>query len=235
MGVKVGWDISHQEFTITDYYYFSVLQRETEKHGIEVEEVDDWESLSRYDVIVLNYPEIPFTESEVKDVQRWVHRDGKRVILAGYYKNEDKIADTCNTLARAFGMELNSDEVRDEVSNHKGDGYFVVSSKVRRYNRDEKGRINVKKVMLACTASVKPLTPDVKAVVRGEESARSNMGFDPLLIAEHIDQNSGGYFCLAGTCVFWDNYSIELYDNANFSLNLLRHLPPSKGSKVVIG
>ncbi len=235
MSVKVGWDITHQEFTVTDYYYFSILQREAEKAGIEIEEVNDWESLSKYDVIVFNYPEIPFTESEAKDVDRWVWKDGKRVILAGYYKNEDRIADTCNTLARHFGMELNPDEVTDEVNNHEGEKYFVVTGKLRRYNRNERGEINVKKVMLACTASIKPLMPDIKAVVRGEDTAKSNMGFDPLLVAEQIASPSGGYFCLAGTCVFWDNYSITLYDNLNFSLNLLRHIPPSKGGKLTIG
>ena len=43
------------------------------------------------------------------------------MILLGYYKNEDHIADTYNTLARRFGMELNPDEVTDEVNNHQGD------------------------------------------------------------------------------------------------------------------
>ncbi|NPA33277.1 MAG: ThuA domain-containing protein [Aquificae bacterium] len=235
MSVKVGWDITHQEFTITDYYYFSILQREAQKAGIEIDEVDDWESLNKYDVIVLNYPEIPFTQEEVKDVQRWVQKDGKKVILAGYYKNEDKIADTCNTLARAFGMELNPDEVTDEVNNHKGDKYFVVTSKIRRYNKNEKNEVNVHKIMLACGASIKPIMPDIKVVARGEDTARSNMGNYPLLIAEQLHPQSGGYFCLAGTCVFWDNYSITLYDNLNFSLNLLKHRPPSKGTVLTIG
>ena len=60
--------------------------------------------------------------------------------------------------------------------------------------------------MLVCRVSIKPLMPDIKVVVRAEDSAVSNMGNYTLLIAEQIAPTSGGYFCLAGTCVFWGNY-----------------------------
>ncbi len=214
---RVGWSITHQEFTVTDYYYFSVLQKRSKEFGLEIDEVDEWEKLSSYDTIVFNYPEIPFTEEEVKFIQDLVENKGKKVILLGYYKNEDRIADTCNTLAKAFGMELNGDEVTDEINNHNGDSYFLVTSKIRRYKE------GVEKVLLPCTASIKPLMPDIKVVVRGEDTSHSNQGNYTLLIAEHFAPKSGGYFCLAGTCVFWDNYSIELYDNLKFSMNLLYH------------
>ena len=212
---KVGWSITHQEFTVTDYYYFSVLQKKAPEFNIEIYEVEKWEELKNYDTIVFNYPEIPFSEKEVKFIQDLVEKEGKKVILLGYYKNEDRIADTCNTLARAFGMELNDDEVTDERSNYKGDRYFLVTSKIRRY------KDGVEKILLPCTASIKPLMPDIKIVARAEDSAVSNKGNYTLLIAEHFAPKSGGYFCLAGTCVFWDNYSIELYDNLRFSMNLL--------------
>ncbi len=237
MSYKVGWSITHQEFTITDYYYFSILQREAEKEGIEIDEVDDWGKLENYDTIVFNYPEIPFTEDEAKWIEKLVWEKGKKVILLGYYKNEDKIADTCNTLARRFGMELNPDEVTDEVNNHNGDKYFVVTSKIRRYNKDPKGEVNVKKILLPCTASIKPLMPDIKIVARAEDTARSNQDNYTLLIAEQLAPPSGGYFCLAGTCVFWDNYSISLYDNLNFALNMLKHKPPVEvpgGKRVIV-
>ncbi len=214
---RVGWSITHQEFTVTDYYYFSILQKKSEEFGLEIDEVDEWEKLYTYDTIVFNYPEIPFTEEEVKFIQDLVENKGKKVILLGYYKNEDRIADTCNTLARAFGMELNGDEVTDDVNNHNGDPYFVVTTKIRRYKE------GVEKILLPCTASIKPLMPDIKVVARGEDTSLSNQGNYTLLIAEHFAPKSGGYFCLAGTCVFWDNYSIELYDNLKFSMNLLHH------------
>jgi hypothetical protein len=234
MRVRVGWDITHQEFTVTDHYYFSILQREAQRAGIEIEEVEDWGKLEEFDVIVFNYPEIPFTEEEARWVERLVWEKGKKVLLLGYYKNEDRIADTCNTLARRFGMELNPDEVTDEKNNHDGDRYFLVTSKIRRYNRNERNEVNVRKVMLACTASIKPLMPDIKVVVRAEDTAVSNRGHYTLLIAEQIATTSGGYFCLAGTCVFWDNYSITLYDNLPFALNMLRHKPPSGKGSVVL-
>ncbi len=214
---RVGWSITHQEFTVTDYYYFSFLQKKANEFKLELNEVDRWKDLENYDTIVFNYPEIPFTEDEVRFVQELVEVRGKKVILLGYYKNEDKIADTCNTLARAFGMELNCDEVTDEVNNYKGDKYFVVTSKIRRYKE------GVGKVLLPCTASIKPLMPDIKVVARAEDTAKSNQENYPLLIAEHFAPKSGGYFCLAGTCVFWDNYSIGLFDNLRFSMNLLYH------------
>lgn len=157
----------------------------------------------------------------------------------GYYKNEDRIADTCNTLAKRFGMELNGDEVTDAVNNHQGDMYFVVTSKLRRYTKNEKNEVVVRKILLPCTASIRPLMPDIKVVARAEDTAKSSEDNYTLLIAEQIAPTSGGYFCLAGTCVFWDNYSIDLYDNLAFSLNLLRHRTPLKatggGKPVVFG
>jgi hypothetical protein len=135
-------------------------------------------------------------------------------------------------------MELNGDEVTDEVNNHQGDAYFVVTSKLRRYTKNEKNEVTVYKILLPCTASIKPLMPDIKVVARAEDTARSNQDNYTLLIAEQIAPTSGGYFCLAGTCVFWDNYSIELYDNLAFSLNLLRHKTPLEtmgGKPVVFG
>jgi hypothetical protein len=225
---RVGWSITHQEFTVTDHYYFSVLLKEAKNRGIEIHEVERWEDLREFDTIVFNYPEIPFTEKEAEEVEKWVWEEGKKVILLGYYKDEDRIAQTCNTLARRFGMELNPDEVTDEVNNHEGDPYLVVTGKIRRYNKDERNEVNVRRILLPCTASIRPLYPDTKIVARAEDSALSNKDNYTLLIAEQIAPPSGGYFCLAGTCVFWDNYSIRLYDNLNFALNLLRHKPPPK-------
>ncbi len=211
---RVAWDYTHQEFTITDYYYFSILQKVCKENGIEVDEVTDWSKLPEYDVIVFNYPEIPFNEKEVEDVKKLVE-SGKRVIILGYYKNEDNIADTVNTLATAFGLRMNPDEVTDEVNNHKGDAYFVVTSKVYQYND------GVEKLMLACTPSVSLEGENTEVVIEGEETAKSNKGFKPVLGAVY-KHPSGGEFIVIGTCVFWDNYSIELYNNKEFAVNLLK-------------
>jgi len=211
---KVAWDYTHQEFTITDYYYFSILQKVCKENGIEVDEVTDWSKLKEYDVIVFNYPEQPFTKKEVEEVKKLVE-EGKRVLILGYYKNEDNIADTINTLATAFGLKMNPDEVTDEKNNHKGDGYFVVTSKVYKYND------RVEKLMLACTPSVTLEGENTEVVIEGEETAKSNKGYKCVLGAVY-KHPSGGEFIVIGTCVFWDNYSIELYNNKEFAINLLK-------------
>ncbi len=207
---KIGWDVTHQEFTVEDHYYFSKLKEAILKEGMKVEEVSNWKDLKNYDTIVFNYPEIPFKRDEVDFVEELVARYGKKVILLGYYKNEDRIAEVCNSLSERFGMLLNHDEVIDEKNNHEGDKYLITTTKIRRYKE------GVRKIVLPCCASIKTVMPDVKIVARAEDDYT-------LLIAEQIHPQSGGYFCLCGTCVFWDNYSITLYDNLRFSLNLLKH------------
>ncbi len=214
MTTKVAWDYTHQEFTITDYYYFSILQRVCAENGIEVDEVTDWSRLPEYDVVVFNYPEIAFNEREVEDVKKLVE-SGKRVIILGYYKNEDSIADTVNSLATAFGLRMNDDEVTDKKSNHNGDPYFVVTSKVYKFNE------NVGSLMLACTPSVSLIGENTEVVIEGEPSAVSNKENKPVLGALYRHP-SGGEFIVIGTCVFWDNYSIGLYDNKQFAINLLK-------------
>ena len=65
--VKIGWDISHLEFTIEDHYYFSILKSSLKESGAVVKEVDSFKDITRYDVTVLNYPEKTFTK-ELCDV-----------------------------------------------------------------------------------------------------------------------------------------------------------------------
>jgi len=214
MATKVAWDYTHQEFTITDYYYFSILQKVCKENDIEVDEVTDWNKLSEYDVVVFNYPEIPFKPEEVEDVKKLVE-SGKRVIILGYYKNEDNIADTVNTLATAFGLKMNGDEVTDPVNNHNNDAYFVVTSKIYKYNE------GVERLMLACTPSISLEGENTEAIIEGEETAVSNQNNKTILGAVYRHP-SGGEFVVIGTCVFWDNYSIELYNNKQFAINLLK-------------
>ena len=211
---KVAWDYTHQEFTITDYYYFSILQKVCKENGIKVDEVTDWNELKNYDVIVFNYPEIPFNEKEVEDVKQFIE-EGKRVIILGYYKNEDHIADTVNSLATHFGLKMNPDEVTDETNNLDGDKYFVVTSKVYKYND------GVKKLLLACTPSISLEGENTEVLIEGEGTAKSNMNFKPILGALY-KHPSGGEFIIIGTTVFWDNYSINHFNNKEFAVNILK-------------
>ncbi len=211
---KIGWSVSHQEFIISDHYYFSKLQRYIKEAGMQVEEVDEFEKLANYDTIVFNYPEIPFTENEAKFIEELVKK-GKTVGIFAYYKNEDRIADTCNTLSERFGIKFNGDIITDNINNYENDNLLIVTSDL--YNLPE----NVKKVMLACTDSLITTSPNVRPLVHGEDTAESKLEEETLLFAEYVDPESGGKFIAGGTCVFWDNYSIDLYNNKEFSLDIL--------------
>lgn len=208
--VKVAWDTSHQEFTIEDHYYFSKLRRALASAGVEVMVTEKLEEAKGCDVLVINYPESPFTRDEIEFVESLL-RHGARVVVLGYYNNEDDIATTVNSLTRHFGLELLDDEVTDEVNNYEGDKYFVVTSRVHAFNE------GVRQVMLACSAPVRALQG--APVVVGEPSARTRSGVEPVMGA--LVKVGRGELVLLGTCVFWDNYSLDKFDNARFALNLL--------------
>ncbi len=198
MPLRIAWDISHQEFTIFDYYYFSKLLKLIERNYevFEAKSSRDWKDA---DVIVVNYPEKPFRRWEVKAIEREL-RKGARVIVLGYYQNEDGISDVVNSLTSKFGLLLGRDLVRDEKSNDS-DPLFPVTSKVFAFNR-------------GVTSVVMPLSASV-------------WGGKPFLLSESgkvmgaLKSVGEGELVLLGTCVFWDNYSIDKYSNRAFALNLL--------------
>ncbi|WP_297455590.1 hypothetical protein [Persephonella sp.] len=210
---KVAWSTAHQEFIISDHYYFSKLQKYAKEAGIQIDEVDEVEKFADYDTIIFNYPEIPFSEDEAAFIEELVKK-GKTVGIFGYYKNEDRIADTCNTLSERFGIHFNGDIVIDNINNYDNDNLLIVTSDT--YNLPD----NIKKVMLACTDTLVTRRPEVRPLVHGEDTAESKLEEETVLFAEYVDP-SGGKFIAGGTCVFWDNYSIDLYNNKEFSLNLL--------------
>jgi hypothetical protein len=208
--VKIAWDISHLEFTIEDHYYFSTLKSSIKEAGTIVKEVDSFGDIMDYDLVVLNYPEKPFTKNEVKLVKRYLEK-GKRVIAGGYYNNEDKIADNINSLSSHFGLFLRGDKVKDKSNNDNGDDLLVLTSRVLSYND------SVKKVLFPCPASIGIKADFVKPIVLLETPQNSKRG-------KIIGAEAGvgqGKFILLGSCVFWDNFAIKKYSNLRFSLNLL--------------
>ncbi len=203
----VGWDVSHMEFTIEDHYYFSRLKSILNESGVLVSEVSDFRDLADFDTLVFNYPERPFSLQEVRFVRDRVE-EGKRVIVTGYYNNEDRISDTVNTLSSFFGVELNRDEVRDERYNDDGDELLPVTGRLMCFNE------SVSSVLLPCCASVTLLKEDVKPfILKNTEDDNTVMGT--------VTRLGSGEFVLLGTCVFWDNFSISKYNNKEFSINLL--------------
>ncbi|MDQ7055963.1 MAG: hypothetical protein Q9M89_05640 [Persephonella sp.] len=123
---KIAWSVAHQEFIISDHYYFSKLQKYAKEAGLHIEEVDEIEKFSQYDTIIFNYPEIPFTSEEADFIEDLVKK-GKTVGIFGYYKNEDSIADTCNTLSERFGIHFNGDIITDSINNYENDNLLIVT------------------------------------------------------------------------------------------------------------
>ncbi len=213
--VKIGWDITHQEFTVTDHYYFSKLLTAIQAKGI-VDEITDWDKLGNYDIIVFNYPEIGFNPKEVEDVNKWLNQ-GKRVIIAGYYKNEDFIADRINSLIEHFGIKLLGDEVHDLSHNIDGDKLLLVTSIVSLSDG------NVRSVFLPCSASVEwqGIAEPLVASENTSWSTLNGRGSHPLIVKKNIGK---GELIVCGTCVFWDNFAIVRENNwglTRYLLNLL--------------
>lgn len=209
---RIGWDITHLEFTIEDHYYFSSLKSNIKNAGGVVSEVKDFNELGKYDVIVFNYPETPFNKSQVKIVKRLIE-SGKRAVITGYYDNEDRIADNINTISSPFGLNLRTDRVRDNIYNEKGDDLLIVSSRINRHYKK-----SVKKVMLPCTASIRMNGNFTEPLILKEET---NLNSKRDVIVGAVANYGKGEFILIGSCVFWDNFAITRYSNLNFSLNLL--------------
>ncbi len=214
---KVAWSLTHQEFIISDHYYFSKLQKYAKENNIQVDEVDEFEKFANYDVIIFNYPEIPFKKEEVDFIEGLVKK-GKKVGIFAYYKNEDRIADTCNTMAERFGIKFNGDIITDDINNYDKDNLLITTSKTSEKMKEK----CINKVMLACTDSLTITGENIIPMIYAEDTSMSKLGKEKILFARYMDP-SGGCFIAGGTCVFWDNYSIDLYDNKNLSIALLSH------------
>jgi len=208
--VRIGWDISHLEFTIEDHYYFSKLKTEIIKAGSSIREVKILDDIMDYDVVVFNYPEKPFKKKELVIINRYLKRGGKAVI-AGYYNNEDHIADCINSLTYSYGIELGYDQIKDRNECLDGDELLVVTDKIEKYNA------GVNRVMFPCCASIKiekhSGVPFIHAMGGGYSINNKVIG-----VEVKVDN---GILIVIGTCVFWDNYAISKYSNLRFSLNLL--------------
>ena len=208
---KIGWDISHLEFTIEDHYYFSKLKNAILQNGAEVEEVRKLGDIFDYDVFIVNYPEKPFTPEEVSLVRGFLNA-GNRVIACGYYDNEDRVAERLNTLSRPFGITVCEGRVTDDEHNHRGDELLVVTDKVLKYCD------SVHSVMFPCSAPLQFQAGEIETV--GQRQSGSTGSGEVVAIAAQAVVGDGR-FVVIGTCVFWDNFSLTHYSNEQFSLNLL--------------
>lgn len=208
---RVGWDVSHLEFTIEDHYYFSRLKKSVISGGSDVEEIRNLYELDKFDTLVFNYPEIVFTKEESEYIHSLVS-SGKRAIVAGYYNNEDNISYTVNSLAGEFGVGLNRDGIRNHDSNYDGDPLLPVTDNLTLFND------SVVEVMFPCTASIE-ISADADNADPFILNIAGNGKKDEIIGA--ICRVGDGEFIILGSCVFWDNSAIVRYSNMRFSLNLL--------------
>lgn len=209
--IRIGWDVSHLEFTIDDHYYYSVLKSKIIELGASVTTLKSLEYLKGIDVLVLNYPEKLFTKREVTKVMNFIE-EGNRVVACGYYNNEDGIADCINSISNNFGLVLKKDCVRDKSNNYKGDELLLVTSRVLSHD------YGVAKILLPCCSSIK-LRGKSNSVIAMSQGSKSLPVTEKVIAAQ--SKFGRGEFILIGTCVFWDNYSISRYSNLSFSINLL--------------
>ena len=206
--VKIGWDISHLEFTIEDHYYYSKLKSEIIKIGSTVKELKTLDKIQDYEVVVFNYPEIPFRKKDASLIRSFVKKGGTAVIT-GYYNNEDGIADSVNTLTHSFGFELRRDRVKDKHNCLGGDELLVVTERIELYNE------GVNNVMFPCCATINIFENKINPFIYTMKNTSGNRVIGA--VAHHGD----GKVILIGTCVFWDNNALSHCSNLRFSLNLL--------------
>ena len=201
--MKVGWDATHGEFLIDDHYYFSKLRSIAEAEGIQIQTVGSFSRLEKYDIIVFNYPEIRFKIREASRIKGWL-RKGKTVVFASYYNNLDNVTFIINSVLKWLDSELriNSDVIVDEKFNRNDPMYPLALWRKER-------------VLMPCSSSVSGGDP----VIVGSDSSRSTRGFEAVFASrEHVN---GGEVVVIGTCVFWDNYSIDEFYNRDLALAVL--------------
>lgn len=211
MTLHIAWSVAHGEFTIEDGYYFSLLRRELQQAGVQLSVPTRLQDALAADVLVLNYPEQPFSPDELAWLQAYVEQGGRLVTLA-YYQNEDRVAEILNAVLAPFGMRFGYDHVIDPVHHHNQDPYMVVTRRVS-------GISGVQQVLLPYAAPVMLNNSQIRARIEAEATAESPSG-SRVLVA-HAARGKGE--CIAvGTCVFWDNFALGLYDNLALARWLLR-------------
>jgi len=206
--MSVGWDASHGEFVIEDYYYFSKLKKIAENVGIEINQVSNFNKLEEHDVIVFNYPEKRFRTWEIKKIDEWL-RSGKKIIFTTYYRNIDLTTENVNKVLTKLRIpvRVNNDVVIDP-ENNAGDEMFPIA-KYKEY-----------RVVMPCASSITAKN-NIKLIVASDKAISNPTGLKNPVLGVKVKR--GGELVVLGTCVFWDNYCIDLEDNKILSLDLLQY------------
>lgn len=210
------WSYSKGEFVIFDHYYFSTLyQYINQNFKLEIptkfSELLKIANKQDFELIIFNYPEKPFTNNQINSILE-LFNQGKKILFLTYYKNEDNSSQIVNSIISKVGLKINYDEVVDFHQNHNNDKYLITTSKIH-----DKLKSEVKKIIMPCTSTIsieknKDYIYEVLVKTESEEK----------IIAAQAN-NKKGKIIAFGTCVFWDNFSISLYDNFQFTKNLINY------------
>lgn len=199
-------DRSKKEFQLSGYYYSKLVEllNKIGSHYI-AHSPEEWK---KGNVIIFNYPEERFKENEIQKIDELV-KNGKRIILLGYYADEDGVCGVINDVSKEYGIKLLKGCVEDKDSCDeiisKKDEKMVVTTKIYDYN------INVRKI---CVPYCAPLSLKGEAKLIAESEKGQGM------IAQY-KEDSNGEIIVSGSCVFCDNFSIRKCDNEKFTINLL--------------
>ncbi len=199
-------DRSKNPFQFSGYYYSVILEiiNEIGHHYISRSPAE-WEI---GDIVIFNYPEKEFKENEIEKIDELI-KNGKYVIFTAYYDNEDCVCEIINDISKQYGIEVLNTCIKDndncmEIKGKK-DEKMVVTSKIHRFNK------SVEKIVLGYCAPIS-VKSNANALVESEKG--ENM-------AAYYKDDSDGMLIVFGTCTFWDNFSIDKFDNRKFVENLL--------------
>ncbi len=194
-------------------YYYSKIGKLIESIGYHkiAYSPEDWE---KGDIIIFNYPQPKkdrdgiriFKERYIEKIDSLI-KEGRRVIFTGYYNNEDGVCDAINSVSKNYGIKILDFVVEDDENCFENDEKMVITSKINEFNK------NVEKILLGYCAPVRA-REDAEIFVESENGEG---------MAGYYKDDSGGMLVVIGTCVYWDNYSIDKFDNFGFSRNLIEH------------
>jgi len=215
------WSYTKGEFVVFDHYYFSILY-DYLKNNYTLEIPTSFSTLLKlakknslvdFNTIIFNYPEKRFTKRQIDNIIELFNM-GKRIVFLTYYKNEDNSSYIANSILQKVGLYINNDEIIQNESIHNNDKYLIITDKI-----NEKLKDNVEKIIIPCSSSI-------------SFKAKDNYSYSPLvktysgdkIIAMEVTNNKNGKIIAFGSCVFWDNFSIVLYNNFQFVKNLINYL-----------
>lgn len=196
--MRVIWNTSHHEFTVFDYYYFSSLELYLKNKTVLVENKRklDEVNLNPSDILVINYPEDPFSEAEKLAVKDFVENGGKLVVTA-YYQNEDNVAEVCTSLLSFARIRFLDSWV---ATPEEG---FLTTASVSEEAKEVIKNCSFQNVYFPCSCEIE--AEDAVPILK--------VAGKPVAVLKRLGQ---GTIIGLGTAVFWDNFSIDREDNWNF-------------------